>query len=267
MSRFRTVRVSDPRYERDHLRHVTVKSPALRSRGDLSLFVPPQAEGLRAVPLVVLLHGVYGSHWSWALSGGAHLTALALIEAGRIRPVVIAMPSDGLWGDGSGYLSQAAADYEKWIVEDVVEAAAEAAPCVDARARFFIAGLSMGGYGALRLGAKHAARVAAISGHSSITHPRQLSQFVEEPPAAYGPVVTSEDADVLHWMTRNRESLPPLRFDCGTEDQLIGENRALHRRLNALGVAHAYEEFPGAHSWDYWREHLADTLLFFGRFV
>jgi putative tributyrin esterase len=267
MSRFRTVRVSDPRFERDHLRFVTVKSPALGARGDLTLFVPPQAQGAEGVPLVILLHGVYGSHWSWAVGGGAHLTALELIEARRIRPVVIAMPSDGLWGDGSGYLSHAAADYERWVVEDVVEAAAEVAPCVDARARFFIAGLSMGGYGALRLGAKYAARVAAISGHSSITHPRQLSQFVEEPPAAYGPVITSEDADVLHWMTENRESLPPLRFDCGTDDQLIEENRELHRRLNAFGIAHTYEEFPGAHSWDYWREHLADTLLFFGQHV
>jgi putative tributyrin esterase len=265
MSRFRTVRVSDPRYERDHLRCVTVKSPALRARGDLTLFVPPQSEGLQAVPLVILLHGVYGSHWSWAMGGGAHLTALDLIEAGRIGPLVIAMPSDGLWGDGSGYLSHAAADYERWIVEDVVAAAAEVAPCVDAHARFFIAGLSMGGYGALRLGAKYAPRVAAISGHSSITHPRQLAQFVEEPPSAYGSVVTTEDADVLHWMMRHKETLPPLRFDCGAEDQLIEENRELHRRLDALGVAHAYEEFPGAHSWDYWREHLADTLLFFAR--
>ena len=95
---FRTVEISDPDLESDGLRWMTVKSAALRRRTDLSLWVPEEGRG-RAMPLVVLLHGVYGSHWAWALKGAAHRTAAALIRSGEIPPMVLAMPSDGLWGD------------------------------------------------------------------------------------------------------------------------------------------------------------------------
>ena len=106
--RFRTVELSDPALESGGLRMMTVKSPALRRRGDLTLWVPGRVtEGM---PLVVLLHGVYGSHWAWALKGAAHVTAAALMEAGEIPPMVLAMPSDGLWGDGSGYVKHASGE-------------------------------------------------------------------------------------------------------------------------------------------------------------
>jgi S-formylglutathione hydrolase FrmB len=135
---------------------------------------------------------------------------------------------------------------------------------VTAQSAAFIAGLSMGGFGALRLGAKYPQRFAGVSGHSSITHFAQMSKFVEEPLAAYGPPPEDEQS-VLHWMLANRDRLPPIRFDCGTEDLLIEENRLLHRELDARGVPHTYEEFPGGHEWPYWERHIADTLRFFGR--
>jgi hypothetical protein len=55
--------------------------------------------------------------------------------------------------------------------------------------------------------------------------------------------------------------LPLLRFDCGTEDPLPAANRALYSALAA--VPHQCQEFPGAHAWDYWQTHVADTLKFF----
>jgi hypothetical protein len=83
---FRTFEISDPALVPEGLHFVTVKSAALRQRADLLLFVPRQAlvpeqglqalggaegadcaesaEGLRDVPIVILLHGVYGSHWA-----------------------------------------------------------------------------------------------------------------------------------------------------------------------------------------------------------
>ena len=104
-SNFRTIEISEPRFELEGLRWVTVKSSALRHRADLTLFVPPEAASRANVPLVILLHGVYGSHWAWALKGGAHRAAARLIQAREIPPMVLAMPSDGLWGDGSGYFT------------------------------------------------------------------------------------------------------------------------------------------------------------------
>src|SRR3546814_9304706 len=98
---------------------MTVKSAALVSRAYSSLFWPDCVAGLADVPIVILLHGVYGSHWAWALKGGAHLTAQRLIDEDTIPPLVLAMPSDGLWGDGSGYVPHRTRDFERWIVEEV----------------------------------------------------------------------------------------------------------------------------------------------------
>lgn len=258
---FRTVDLSDPRFESEGLRHITVKSRALRGRGDLTLQVPPGAGS--GTPLVLLLHGVYGSHWGWTRRGGAHRTARRLIERGEIAPLAIAMPSDGLWGDGSGYLPHAdGRDFEKWIVEEVPLAAALGAPGVITPASpLFVAGLSMGGFGALRLGAKYPERFRAISAHSAITHFDQLALFVEEPLSSYG--ASEADRSVLETILAHRDRLPPLRFDCGVDDPLLEPNRALHRALTEHGIAHTYEEFPGGHEWPYWELHLARTLRFF----
>jgi enterochelin esterase-like enzyme len=263
VGRYRTIELSDPLSGGDSLRLLTFKSPALGGRGDVTLFVPPGGEGGEDLPLVLLLHGVYGSHWAWSLKGGAHRTALGLIERNLMRPVVIAMPSDGLWGDGTGYLPHQSADYESWIVEDVVGCVTDLLPCLGERSKLFIAGLSMGGYGALRLGAKYAPKFSGVSGHSSMTHHGQLSRFVEEPMASYRVAREEEELGVLYWMKKNREGLPPVRFDCGVGDDLIEENRRLHRDLAAENIPHQYFEFEGGHTWEYWRAHLRDTLLFF----
>ena len=263
---FRTIEVSDPRFETQNLRHVTVKSGALAQRADLTVHVPPAAaaaaaSGAKNLPLVILLHGVYGSHWAWALKGGAHRTNERLQREENLPPFVLAMPSDGLWGDGSGYLAHRTQDFERWILDEVPAAAAHATPAVGEGSPLFIAGLSMGGFGALRIGAKHPRRFRAIAGHSSITHFDQLSGFVEETRGSYTAV--AEDRCVLDTMLRSRDRLPPIRFDCGVDDPLIEPNRALHRALTEAGVAHTYEEFPGAHEWPYWERHVEDTLRFF----
>lgn len=263
MSEYGNVELSDPRYERDHLRHLTLKSPALKARGDVTIFVPPGCEREANLPIVLLLHGVYCSHWSWSMKGGAHLTAFSLIEKQLIEPVVLFMPSDGLRGDGTGYIAHAEADYERWIMEDVIGCVTEVIPCINSRSPLFIAGLSMGGYGALRLGAKYAEKVAGFSGHSSITKLGQLARFIEEPLPLYGEALGLEDALPLYWMKKHREKLPPFRFDCGTSDALIEVNRELHQALVGLNIPHQYFEFEGDHNWNYWEEHIADTLLFF----
>jgi S-formylglutathione hydrolase FrmB len=176
--------------------------------------------------------------------------------------MALAMPSDGLWGDGSGYLPHGGQDFEKWIVEDVPAAVREAVPQVDSASPLFITGLSMGGYGALRLAAAHPTRFRAASGHSSITHLDQMPIFVEEDIACYRQD-DPEAESVLALLLRNRADLPPVRFDCGADDLLIEHNRTLHRELDRHGVPHLYCEYPGGHTWPYWAEHIVDTLRFF----
>ncbi len=244
----------------DGIHHVTVKSAALSRRADISFYVPPDAK-VEKLPLVILLHGVYGSHWAWLYKGGAHQVLDRLIKEEKLPPMMLAMPSDGLWGDGSGYVRHHDADYASWIVDEVPEAAAE----IDARCKDtprFISGLSMGGYGALRLGLLHPKKFTGISAHSSITDvPPQMQDFVEESLEEFS--LTGTEPLAVIDCAKLSSPLPHLRFDCGTEDILIEHNRTLHRDLEAAGIPHVYEEFPGGHMWDYWHDHLADTLRFF----
>jgi enterochelin esterase-like enzyme len=253
--------VSDPRFERDGIRQLTVGSAALGGRGDISLYVPTGTGPGEQLPVVLLLHGSYGSHWAWFGKGGAHRTARRLASAGTIRPMVLACPSDGLWRSSSGYVDQPGGAFEAWIVQDAVGAVRRLLDLRPETSPLFIAGLSMGGYGALRLGAKHAAMFAGISAHSSVTRVGQMTESVRE--ATPLDAIAAADLDVLGWMERRREDLPPLRFDCGLDDHLLAGNRRLHEALVAAGIAHVYAEYPGGHTWGYWEAHLDETLLFF----
>ncbi len=259
---FFTLETSDPAFERDQVRHLTVKSPALGHRADISLFVPEGSENAsQPLPLVLLLHGVYGSHWAWLYKGGVHRTADKLIAEGRISPMILAMPSDGLWQDGSGYLPHQHRDYERWILEDVPRAVYETIAQTNPDAPLFIAGLSMGGYGALRLAAKYPHRFQACAGLSSVIYFEQLNQFVEGPRLDI-PIPATEKS-LLDLMLKNKDALPPIRFDCGRDDFLLPANREFHQALQQHNIAHIYEEFDGDHNWDYWQKHIVDALLFF----
>ncbi|MCE6991844.1 alpha/beta hydrolase family protein [Dyadobacter sp. CY323] len=262
MSRFRTAEISDPRFEKDHLRFITVKSPHLKGRGDICVFAPPDLGDAQSVPVIILLHGVYGSAWSWAYGTGVHIRAMGMIKGGEIPPVIIAMPSDGLWGDGSAYLPHHQCDFEKWIAEDVCDVLAEKIVGVDNDSPFFLGGLSMGGFGALRIGAKYGNRFSGIAAHSSITRLEQMELFVVESLDNYRQE-DQVDEDVLSTFIRYRENLPPIRFDCGTSDQLIEHNRALHREMEKFGIPHEYAEHSGGHEWSYWEKHVIESIRFF----
>jgi putative tributyrin esterase len=259
-TQFPNAQLSRPIPGNENLRFLNFRGQSLASRGDVLLFSPPGMESLDRIPLLLLLHGVYGCQWNWWLNGDIDSTALKMLRDGTTVPMMIAMPSDGLWGDGSGYVPHAHADYEKWIVDDIPRCLRELYPRLHPE-RFLLAGLSMGGYGALRLGMKYASRVQAISAHSSVTAVAQLPQFIPFPAQAFQ-YAGEEDTDLLYWAKVNHDQLPPIRFDCGTEDSLIDANRALHAGLTELCVPHVYEEFPGGHDWEYWTRHIRDTLVF-----
>lgn len=248
---------------------ITVKSNALKKRADITVYTPLSIneinEDLTGLPIVILLHGVYGSHWAWTMKGNVHKTAEKLIAEGKIKPMILVMPSDGLFGDGSGYVPHKTQNYEKWIVEDVIQVVKEQIPQATDDSPIFITGLSMGGFGALRLGAKYPSVFKAFSGLSSITHFSQIAQFVADFDDLKDKAL--EQDGVLDWILRNKAILPPFRFDCGIEDILIEYNQQLHLDLEKNGIPHIYKEFSGEHSWDYWAEHIAETLLFFNQYL
>jgi enterochelin esterase-like enzyme len=238
---------------------VTAWSPALLRRADITLFVPPGREEV-GLPLLILMHGVYGSHWNWWVLGKVPATVTEMMAAGAIGAFAIAMPSDGLWGDGSGYVVHREMDAERWIMDDVPACVRAVCPNLQGE-KMFLSGQSMGGFGALRLGAKYASRIAGISAHSAVTRLADLVPHVQEPLSDYQEA-GKRDTDVLHWMRKNRAHLPPIRFDCGAADGLLESNRDLHKALVGERIQHVYEEQPGAHNWAYWQEHVRATLRF-----
>jgi putative tributyrin esterase len=258
---FRSLSVSAPGAGLEGLRFITVKSAALGQRADLCLFAPQEPAAGQTLPIVILLHGVYGSHWSWALQGGAHRCAARLIAAGRIPPMALAMPSDGLWGDGSGYLPHATQNFERWIVDEVPAAARAVVPACGGDAPHFIAGLSMGGFGALRLAGLYPARFSAAAAHSSMSELAEFERLLEDDRSDWRP--GPGDGSVLAALSGTPARLPPLRLDCGLDDPFLAANRRLHEALKTAGIAHEYAEHPGGHDWTYWSRHLEDSLLFF----
>src|ERR1700712_3758256 len=138
MSKFRILEISNPQFESNHLRFITIKTPNLKGRGDICVYIPPQVSKTDSVPVVLLLHGVYGSAWSWAHSGGVHLKVNERIAQGKLPPMILVMPSDGLWGDGSAYLGHNGFDFEKWIVDDVINAVIESIDGADKTSPLFI---------------------------------------------------------------------------------------------------------------------------------
>lgn len=257
---FSTIEVSDSLYDDRELRIVTARSPALGRRVDMTLWIPPVD---KIDTLLILLHGVYGSHWVWSEKGGVGRTAQKMLAAGEMEPMVIAMPSDGLQKDGSAYLNHGEdGDAEQWIVDEVPQLAQLAAPALNRNSKMAISGLSMGGYGALRLGAKYCGHFSHISAHSAITDIDQMSIFTSDPLDIYLQTAPREELSTIYWLRKNRDSLPRIRFDCGVKDSLIEANRELHRALDEEHIPHQYREFPGGHEWPYWREHVKETLLF-----
>ncbi len=247
----------------DGLETICVKSKCLNARVDLTVYLPKEAIGINNLPVVILLHGVYGSHWSWALNGSAHTSLQQGIENGTFLPMLLVMPSDGLWGDGSGYINHSGKDFEQWVAKEVPLLVKKLYPEVGTESHFYIAGLSMGAYGALRIGSKYKDIFKGISGHSCITAADQLNIFVEEkiPLEQLDP----QEIALENHLIKYKNQLPPLRFDCGLKDPLYHFNKKLHSLLEKENIAHQFEVLAGKHDWAYWKENVNKSFDFFSK--
>lgn len=253
---------SHPEYAPPGFIFFTLYSPSLGGRGNVLVYLPPQAQGRQDLPVAMLLHGVFGSHHAWAFQGGAHLRLQQMVDKGKLQPMVLVMPDDGLLGEGSGYLAHPGRDCERWIVEDVVDLIFGEIPGVTRASAIFLAGFSMGGCAALRLGAKYRQRFAAISAHAPAARynidRRRLPAGQPDPE-----YLSQEQVEAIYWLRKNAEMLPPTRFEVGHDDFLLKDARWLHETMSAENIPHQYEEVDGAHTWDYVHHGFERTLRFF----
>ena len=129
-----------------------------------------------------------------------------------------------------------------------------------------IGGLSMGGYGALRIGLGYASRFTSINAFSGalMVTGNNRAAWLPEYRQVFGdnPLGTNHDLITLAKKAKRKGKLPKILIDCGTDDHLIEENRSYHAALNKLGVKHEYVEHPGAHNWEYWDLHIREAIAF-----
>jgi putative tributyrin esterase len=141
-----------------------------------------------------------------------------------------------------------------------------------AREDTFVAGLSMGGYGALKLALRQPARFAAAASLSGALDVADLARSNrQEDPMLWRRVfgerrVQGSDDDLFALVARAKpDSLPALHVSCGTEDYLIASNRAFIEACRARRVAVSTICDPGEHEWGYWDARIQDVLAWLPR--
>lgn len=204
-----------------------------------------------------LLHGLSDDHTIWH-----RRTRIEWYV--RDLPLIVVMP-DGFRGFYTN--NDAGPQYAKYMGEELVGFIERSFPARRSRSARCIGGLSMGGYGALRLGLGYPDTFASVNSHSGALMHARKAQTVMDPAEfrrIFGPRPENTDHDLVHLTQKARRAgkLPRIRIDCGTEDFLLQENRQFHDVLQRMKVPHEYAEFPGTHNWDYWDTHVQEALAF-----
>jgi putative tributyrin esterase len=207
-----------------------------------------------------LLHGLSDDHTTWM-----RRTRIESYVAGR--PLIVVMP-DG----GRGFYTNHFDGGPQWATHVGVELPTfieRTFPAMATRNGRHVGGLSMGGYGALRIALGYPERFASANSHSgAVLGPRRRADFPPTPEyrAIVGPnsgvAGTENDLALLAAGAKAGGLLPRLRVDCGTDDFLLDDNRSFNRQLVDAGINHEYQEFPGGHTWDYWDEHVREAIEF-----
>jgi enterochelin esterase-like enzyme len=254
------------------IRRYRFAAPSLDGeRRALRVYLPPSyalpESASKRYPVVYLLHGWPGGDGDWPGKGHAGATLDSLIARGTIPEVIAVFPN----GAGAGLLGRSIyidsydrrSRVEDYVVHDVVDWADSVFRTrADAGHRALI-GLSEGATGAVNLAFRHRDRFGACGGHSGEYVLRgQVGMF-----AMWGADARSDSLRRANSPALYAGSIAAsltylvIYFDCGREDHTVEDGRALHRALEAAGVPHVWNEFPGIHHWSYWRAHLRDSLI------
>jgi len=247
-----------------------VKSSILDQRLEFWVFRPEGFGSVGSLPILYLLHGTWAASSDWIRLGEVHMTARRMMEGGEIKPFVIVCLPDGGRGDATGYVNWAdgSGNYEDSLMKEIIPFVEDTLEIHPQKTKRGLAGLSMGAFGAYHLGLRHHDVFGILAGHSGFYKAESLFLGIRVPRRR---LFSSDDAvkqvSPMELVEKiSRHDLPALRFDCGTDDSLLEENRHFESRLRKLGLPFEYDELPGGHDWNYWRENVKRTLLFMGRY-
>lgn len=241
---------------------VVTRSAAMNKDIKAVVITPDNYNRSKQYPVVYLLHGYSGNYRDWSR------VAAVLESADRYDQVVVC--ADG--GFGSWYWDSPvdpSFKYETYISRELVNwVDANYSTISNARGRA-IAGLSMGGHGALYLAIKHPdvfGATGSMSGGVDIRPFPNNWDMAKRLGKYAGAASRWEENTVINMLHLIEPKTLSIIIDCGTEDFFYEVNQELHRQLLYRNIAHDYITRPGAHNWPYWENAVKYQLLFFSTF-
>lgn len=219
----------------------------------------PYENGL---PVLYLLHGAFGDYSSWMRFSNIERYA----QKHRCA-VVMASAENSFYQDmyrGDPFFT--------FFTEELPGFIKRIFPVSRKREDTYIAGLSMGGYGAWFLALSRPesySKAASLSGalDISVTY-EKIKEGVIDGPFPWNEIfehpqqLSGSDADLLTLYDRCAAAgnVPELYHACGTGDFVYGMNREMKARMEERGAKAVYEEGEGGHNWDFWDEYIQNVL-------
>lgn len=228
----------------------SMKSEALGKEVSYQVVLPEDYDKSRLrYPVLYLLHGYGGHyfHWLWRTNLAEHVRRL---------PVIVVLPE----GENLYYVNSPKGKQEDHIIKELIPAVDQTYRTVTLRGGRAIAGLSMGGYGALLLGLKHP-QLFTLAGSFSggVGAAQSDSANSKEIFGAMNSPLRKEN-DLLELIKTAKPPLPFLYVSCGTEDRALEGNRRLVQSLYAAKIPYEYRELPGEHNWYFWDDQVQQLL-------
>lgn len=216
-------------------------------------------------PVLYLLHGLTGHYSDW-------LTRSHVADYASEYRMIVVMPE----GNDSWYTDSATVTtdkYETYILNELIPDVQQRFRTLEARHGRSIAGLSMGGYGAIKFGLKSPFTfvfAGSMSGAFGVTRftAKEAGQLWLESLKLFGPLGsdtrTANDLFVIieKLTPAQINSLPYFYFDCGTQDSplIFPYNRDLAALMFEKKIPHEFRQLPGDHSWAYWDKQVQEIL-------
>ncbi len=224
-------------------------------------------------PVLYLLHGGQGGFRDWLSSPPDKLLLHKLADQYNI---IIVTPEGSLFSYYFDSPLGKGSQYETFISKEVVETIDNTYRTIQDKKGRVIAGLSMGGHGAMYIATRHPDLFCAAGSMSGVmnintatwkvppafakTRAENFARLLGPPKDTLDPYPSYTVVNMAGQMKANNLQ---LIFDVGVDDFLIEPNRDMHRRLVANGTPHDYIERPGKHDWPYWENALPYQMLFF----
>ncbi|QKS73005.1 esterase family protein [Paenalkalicoccus suaedae] len=241
------------------------KSKALMMQTSVNILLPVGMNALdpttaqnvtyerKTFPVLYLLHGATDDHSCW-------LRLSSIERYAEEKGIAVVMPN----ADFSAYVDMAHGNaYGTYIGEELPSFIESVFPVSTEPKDRFIAGLSMGGYGAFRFALNHPDRFAAAGSFSGALDMASRLQMENPFTVAFGENtdITGTNNDLLHLLRENKAaSLPRLYQSCGTEDFLYEDNLTFKKVAEDSGVALTYSDGPGGHEWNFWDKEIKRFL-------